>query len=143
MTVLVTALTIIIICQFIVIVFLMTGRDEGTGKLSRSRYTAAARARSIGQELQGYNESQKNLLSRANAFQENHLLSRANAFQENLLLSRANIEASNASLELFEGVAVTTFLGGPKVRIQNKNMLMTSSYRILNTLCCCSQPFAI
>ena len=138
MTVLVTALTIIIICQFIVIVFLMTGRDEGTGKLSRSRYTAAARARSIGQELQGYNESQKNLLSRANAFQENHLLSRANAYiMNNSIDSTLNIEASNASLELFEGVAVTTFLGGPKVRIRNKNMLITSSYRILNTLCYC------
>jgi hypothetical protein len=133
MTVLVTALTIIIICQFIVIIFLVTGRDEGTGKLSRSRYTAASRARSIGQNLQGYNASQKNLLlSRANAFQENLFLPSANGSRENLRLSRANaynmynsiesmpsLEASNTSLELFEGVAVTTFLGGPKVRIRN------------------------
>lgn len=134
MTVLVTALTIIIICQFTVIVFLMTARDEGSGKLSRSRYTAASRATSIGQDLQGYNTSQKNfLLSRANAFQENLLLSRANVSQENLHLSRADaynlynsiesmpsLEASNTSLELFEGVAVTTFLGGPKVRNRNE-----------------------
>jgi hypothetical protein len=135
---LVTALTIIIICQFIVIVFLMTGRDEGTGKLSRSRYTAASRA---SRELQGYNASQKNLLlSRANAFQENLFLPRANGSQEDFLPSRADaynmynsiesmpsIEASNTSLELFEGVAVTTFLGGPKVRFRNENILMTSS----------------
>jgi hypothetical protein len=114
MTVLVTALTIIIICQFIVIVFLMTGRDEGTGKLSRSRYTAASRA---SLELQGYNASQKNLLpSRADAYN-----------MYNSIESMPSIEASNTSLELFEGVAVTTFLGGPKVRFRNENILMTSS----------------
>ena len=119
----------------------MTARDEGTGKLSRSRYTAASRARSTDQDLQGYNASQKNfLLSRANAFQESLLLSRANGSQENLLPSRADaydtynsiesmpsLEASNTSLELFEGVAVATFLGGPKVRIRNGNILLMSS----------------
>jgi hypothetical protein len=129
MTVLVTALTIIIICQFIVIVFLMTARHEGTGKLSRSRYTAPVRARSIGQDLQGYNASQKNLLlSRANGIQESPLLPRADVYNMyNSIESMPSIEASNTSLELFEGVAVTTFLGGPEVRIRNGNILMTSS----------------
>ena len=119
----------------------MTARDECTGKLPRSRYAAASRARSIGQDLQGYNASQKNfLLSRANAFQENLFLPRANGSHVDLFLPRADaynmynsiesmpsLEASNTSLELFEGVAVTTFLGEPKVRIRNGNILMISS----------------
>ena len=106
MSVLVTTLTVIILCQFSVIVFLMTGRGDGHGKLSRTKQSDVVRASPISHEFQGHHASIVDaLLSRANA-----------SIFDSAINSTLHIEAANVSLEIYEGVAVTTFLGGPKVR---------------------------
>ena len=106
MSVLVATLTVIILCQFCVILVLMNGRDEGHGKLSRDRQIDVARAPPIAHEFQGYHASTADALpSFANA-----------SIIVPAIKLMPSKDASNSSLEIFEGVAVTTFLGGPKVR---------------------------
>ena len=119
MSVLVTTLTVIILCQFSVIVFLMTGRSDGHGKLSRTKQSDIVRASPISHEFQGHHASTVDAL-----------LSRANASNfDSAITSTPNIEAANTSLEIYEGVAVTTFLGGPKVRNEDSRMINIQTVR--------------
>ena len=133
MSVIVTALSAIILLQFSFIVFLMTGRDEGHGKLSRDN-----RADAVGPRAGDDAESVADGFLGHHASIAKALLSRANASNfHSAINSLPHILASNKSSEIFEGVAVTTFLGGPKVR--NEKGRITLSSRMWSILCC-SQP---
>ena len=90
MTALVSLLSFVIICQFVVIVILMGGRDEGKGEIS--------------------SRSQKYHLNEAAV-----TLSLQNSMADRSFMETNHTSVSKSSPEIFEGVAVTTFLGAPKV----------------------------
>jgi hypothetical protein len=90
MTALVSLLSIVIICQFVVIVILIGGRDEGKGDVS--------------------NLSQKYHLNEAVV-----ALSLQGSMSDKSYVEPSSTSVSKLSAEVFEGVAVTTFLGAPKV----------------------------
>jgi hypothetical protein len=90
MTALISLLSVVIICQFVVIVILIGGRDEGKGDVS--------------------NLSQKYHLNEAAV-----ALSLHGSMSDRTFMKTNHSSISKSSPEVFEGVAVTTFLGAPKV----------------------------
>ena len=113
MTAIVTILSIVVIFQFIVIMILVGGREESNGKMiflspiNKSNVKSEISAETISQNTK---EKSKNSNMKSENSENAEIMSG---------LMHNEVSADQIDRIEYEGVAVTTFLGAPKVRIMH------------------------